>query len=159
MSQERLEPAATESLNLFLEKAEKLQRTTTWKLLAEGGARLSIKADKGNPVGLEIEGPGEEALDAFILTLRFFIQNNEPTSIRNVCELLQSLPIDQSIKERVGVGRERYNSFLDRKCLAQIDGDQPTHRRVQDVFIYGAFAHAHPEKKAVFKSKSSSDRF
>ena len=44
---------------------------------------------------IDYEGPDEEAIDAFLFTFRFFVQNNEPTSFANLEKLFQELPLER----------------------------------------------------------------
>jgi len=105
-------------------------------------------------VRLSAIGPSEEAVDAFVLTLRFFLQNNESISIRNLAELLQRLPLDSEVHDRVVEMRTAFNSALDRPCGIKIDADHPSNREVLEIFVYGGLAHANPRKRAVFEDWS-----
>lgn len=145
-----MDAEAVRTLDLFAEKFAKLQRSSVWKAIETGRFRFSLKAERGKPVEVTVEGPSEEAVDAFALTLRFFLQNNERISIANMATLLSDLPIDQEIKERLATGRQRINEFLDQPCGIKVDGDHPSNWKVLDTFLYGGLAHANPKKRPLF---------
>lgn len=151
---ETLDPDLEAALHLFAEKFSKLRRSSVWHAIEQGEVRFSLRARQGEPVQLEAQGPSEEAVDAFVLTLRFFLQDNESISIRKMADVVEQLPIAEHIKERVRIGRQRFNDFLDRPCGIQIDGAHPTNRVVLETFVYGGMAHANPRKREVFEEWS-----
>ena len=69
-----------EALQLFVEKANKLKSLS----FAESVRELKFKWSwtRGESARFEIIGPNREQIDAFILTFRFFIQDNEHTLSR-----------------------------------------------------------------------------
>ncbi len=84
---------SVQDIRLFNEKAEKLKRCSFTSTVFNQKTGVHISAKKGEPVRIERNGPNEEAIDAFVLTFRFFIQNNEKISFRNLAELYNKLPI------------------------------------------------------------------
>ena len=90
-------------LELFNEKAEKLARLSFIETIFKYNSGVSIKISKRDD-GLydliqERRGPLEEAIDAFVLTIRFFIQDNEPISFRRLAEIYDMAPIEKKLKE------------------------------------------------------------
>ena len=87
------------SLLLFNEKADKLERLSFIETIFkyDSGASITInKRDDGlYDLIQERRGPLEEAIDAFVLTMRFFIQDNEPISFRNLTKLYDCGLIDK----------------------------------------------------------------
>ena len=79
--------------------------------------------------GFHFDSPDDEAIDAFVLTLRFFIQDNEPTSLRNTSKLYASLPINPSHVARFG-GRRAPNALLDSPAFISINGESLSCRRL-----------------------------
>jgi hypothetical protein len=142
------------TLELFLEKSHKLLSSTVRTALEEGRVRFGMRASVGKPVETEVEGPPAESVEAFILTLRFFVQNNESISIQRTALLIEGLRVSEELKTRVRDGRTAFNAFLDTGCPIQIDGQCPTNREVFEVFVYGTLAHANPPKKQVYDSWS-----
>jgi hypothetical protein len=111
---------------------------------------FEISAKRGEQVQLKRTLPEQEVIDAFVLTFRFFIQNNEKCSFGNLNKLYQNLPISQVMKNEFFKARERLNEYLDSKIRMTIYSETPTRRRLVDVFVYGGLAHATPEKKQVY---------
>ena len=145
-----MEKAQLAAIDLFREKFEKLRRSSVWRALEQGQCRVSLHAEQGGPSYVTIEGPSGEAVDAFVLTLRFFLQNNEPISIGNMSEMFADLPVPPEAKQRVGEFRESFNAFLGRPCGININGLHPTNGTVLNTFVYGGMAHANLEKKEIF---------
>jgi hypothetical protein len=145
-----------DSLLLFCEKAEKLLNSSTRRVLEEGKQPFRFSAHVGGPVVIETDGPREESVEAFVLTLRFFIQDNEPISIRNISKLIDTLPVSEAIKERVREGRQQFNADLDKPCGFQIDNQHLTNREVYEVFVYGNLAHSNVDKRGVHATWSES---
>ena len=86
----------------------------------------------------------KDAIKSFILTLRLFIQDNEPISIRNMRELYQRLPIDKSYKNALDILRDEFNKFLDEPATTLSD-DKPSRRTIYNAIIYGMYAHTQSE--------------
>jgi hypothetical protein len=78
------------NLKLVIEKADRLQRRQFTKYLRDGGNIGFCGKQQDNGFVVAYEGPDEEAIDAFLFTFRFFVQNNEPTSFATSrsCSLL-----------------------------------------------------------------------
>lgn len=145
------------ALGLFNEKAEKLMRLSFIKaMLDNSGVTLSWRARED---GLfeerhERRGPNEEAIDAFILTFRFFIQDNEQSSFHKMAEHYLAAPIDESLKSAFATTRKNINEFLDESSDFPIEynGRRLTRREVMDIFVYGGLAHANQAKKELYDS-------
>lgn len=87
-------------LERFNEKVDKLERLRFLEEAARGGAIVEWRRAVGwDAVHV---GPKEESLDAVVLTLRFFLQNNEPTSLFKMASLYTTL----------GVGAATVDAFL-----------------------------------------------
>lgn len=137
-------------LRLFNEKVAKLDRLRFTQSVREEkiGFTINVKGDGG----VEVHGPSEDEIDAFVLTLRFFVQDNEAISIRNVGELYASLPVSEDLKRNFASSRASINAALDGNANLILLGEHLTHRRVFDVFLYGGLAHANPTRRAEFDS-------
>ena len=138
------------ALNLFNEKAEKLRRCSFTKSVFEQERvmRLYYKED-GNLKG-ELEKPDEESIDAFVLTYRFFCQNNEMSSFENMEAVYEKLPISQQRKDSFKNARGQFNAWLDSIPSIEIENVILTRREILDIFIYGGLAHANKKKKEIF---------
>ena len=82
-------------------------------------------------------------VEATILTLRFFIQNNENTALSNIARLYADSDIEAEISAQLFEVRDSLNSYLDAPSNLSISEEGPmTHRDILDLFIYGDLAHA-----------------
>ena len=138
------------ALKLFNEKAEKLKNLSFTKtVLVEQRSSVSISARVGEPVNVKRKGPDEESIDAFVLTFRFFIQNNEKSSFGNLEEIYENLPIPQEKKDLFRSARKQVNEFLDSDSIVQfkINNKSLSRRHILDIFIYGGLSHANERKK------------
>jgi len=141
------------SLELFNEKAEKLARLSFIETMFKYNSGVSIKISKRDD-GLydliqERRGPLEEAIDAFVLTIRFFIQDNEPISFRRLAEIYDMAPIEKKLKEEFILLRNQINTYLDSNSAIAItiNEEMLNHRKILDIVIYGGLSHANTEKK------------
>ena len=147
-----------EALELFNEKAAKLNRLSFIETMLKHKAGVTIKVQKRDD-GLfdliqERTGPLEEAIDAFVLTMRFFIQDNEPTSFRQLAQHYYRAPIDDSLKDRFRLTRTNINSYLDSNSALAIyvNDELLNHRKIMETVIYGGLSHANPNKKRLYKA-------
>lgn len=141
-------------LEKFNRKVEKLN-SFSFSNHGEFQASIKFRASTKGKVGGRIEAteirPAEEAIDAFLLTLRFFIQNNEDISFKNIANIYQSeLPSGSEIlRDLIGI-RKELNNYLDEKSFLTIYGENPTNRRILEVFLYGNSAHGKDEKEITY---------
>jgi len=145
----RTAPEAIRVLQLFDEKAAKLERSTFAKHVQTSPIGFSVIQRPGY-VDVYVQGPDEEAVEAFVLTLRFFVQDNEPTSFRNMDSLYDELAIPQELIKQLHEGRTAINGFLDRTSHMIVRGKEFSNREVLEVFLWGGLAHANPMKKKTF---------
>ena len=144
------------AFELFNEKADKLVRLSFIRAMLEpnSGVTISWKAtdDGGYQQTNERRGPGEEAIDAFVLTFRFFIQDNEQSSFRMMADHYADAPIDEELKQKFAQVRKQVNDILDGPSdMSFSHNDEPfSRRRIMDVFVYGGLAHANAAKKELY---------
>lgn len=143
------------TLKLTIEKADRLEgRRFTQYLLTGGGVGIRGQQQPGAFV-IDYEGPDEEAIDAFLFTFRFFVQNNERTSFANLEKLFQELPLERHrIDAAVGT-RRAINDRLDQLTNFVVGDERLKRRRVFEVFLWGGLAHANREKKVVYDDWAS----
>ena len=144
-----------ESLELFNEKTEKLARLSFIETIFKYNSGVSIKISKRED-GLydliqERRGPLEEAIDAFVLTIRFFIQDNEPISLRRLAKIYDIAPIEKKLKEEFILLKNQINTYLDSNLAVAItinnNEEILTHRKILNTVIYGGLSHANTKKK------------
>ena len=147
-----------EALELFNEKAGKLLNSAFVGALASGktGATISGRRQENGlfEISPELRGPSSEAVDAFILTFRFFVQDNETTSLRNIAKIYDEIGDDDEFLSRFNSARNSINQFLDSPNLMNItfNNSTPTNGDVMETFIYGGLAHANRKKHQLFKA-------
>ena len=145
------------ALKLFNEKVEELLALSFVKAvtLPNTGFSLSGKRQEDGKFTIhsEVRGPSVEAIKAFVLTFRFFIQDNETISLRKIANLYEATNIDPIQKAYFDSTRDNINNMLDSSNCMNLtyNGLTPTNREVMIVFIYGGLAHANPEKYQQYK--------
>jgi hypothetical protein len=138
------------ALRLFNEKSEKLKRCSFTRLIFEYGSGISFSARINEEIKIQRTGPEEEAIDAFSLTFRFFIQDNEKMSFRNLAAIYNDLPISPLRKESFANARTELNNFLASYCPFSINNERLSNRHILEVFMYGGLSHANEKKKVLY---------
>ncbi|MFH1560557.1 MAG: hypothetical protein ABID84_04010 [Chloroflexota bacterium] len=141
---------AVTTLQLFNEKADKLERLSFTRSLENSGVTISARQDQ--PVQLQRYGPDDESIDAFVLTMRFFVQDNETTSFHNMAGLYARLPVAADLAKKFNDARDKTNISLDKRTPINLNNVDLTYRAVFEVFLWGGLAHANPTKKRVYDS-------
>jgi hypothetical protein len=139
------------ALRLFNEKADRLARSSFLEKLAQPDSGITISFQRakqgGFTVNQERRGPDEEAIDAFVLTFRFFIQDREQSSFRNMEKHYLSASIDVPLQKQFTELRKQVNGYLDSTTNITFNGEALTRRRIMDVFLYGGLSHGWDENK------------
>ena len=138
-----------ETLRLFNEKVDRLLSLSFFAKASDSRAIVEFTRNAG--WDSVFVGPDEESIEALVLTLRLFMQDNEPLSLRNMRSLYAArLP--------KGLGLDfvdhctRFNVSLDSDSMLSIeDGRQLTHRDILEIFVYGAYAHTNPQRRRTFE--------
>ena len=91
--------SAYPTLQLFISKANKLGNSSFLESLVNE-FRLGFKIEVGKQVEVTSIRPKQESTDAFVLTFRFFIQNNETISLRNLEKIFESNLVTKMEKEK-----------------------------------------------------------
>lgn len=140
------------SLRTFSEKATRLLNSSLAKEVLQK-LNASVHWERGSEWTSSYSGPSGESVEAFILTLRFFIQNNEPTSLRRMRQLYETIPVDTQFDQDFKDVYSKLNTFLDSSTNLSIqEGQQLTHRDIFEFFVYGDLAHANTAKQEVIKA-------
>ncbi len=135
------------ALNLFNEKADKLRNSNFVKAALENsGASLSWQEGEQ----ITRTGPTEENIDAFVLTLRFFVQDNERSSFRNMSKLYTDKAISEEHRSEFEKARSYLNDFLDSSTMFNFYGKRITKRELMEVFVFGGLSHANKQKKSLY---------
>jgi hypothetical protein len=150
---------AINALQLFNEKAEELLSSTFTKKILEEGTEVNLHWSQKTGeerTKFERKGPNIEEIKAFLIDYRFFIQNNERSSFRNLKELYSSDLLKAKFESHFDSARDALNYFLDSSSVPiEYNDKNLTPREVMDTFIYGGFAHANEDKEKLFKEWQS----
>ncbi len=159
-----------ETLKFFNEKADTLNKYKRFmESLHERKLRFTQSPEKSGRYQITVEGPDYESLAACVLTIRFFMQNNEDISFCNMKALYDNLATSQENKKKFNQIRNKLNKYLDsdsplviaaqntnpERILASnlneiftqplndalASGNKLTNRKILDLFVYGHFSH------------------
>ena len=136
-------------LSLFNEKFEELSKTGFYQNW--NGKKLSFSFSfTENKVDQEI--PSDDEIKAFILTLRFFIQDNEPSSLRNLAAHYETLSIPKEMVSDFQQSRKMLNDYLKSNTNFGAEGKPLyTYKQIFESYIYGHYAHSNTDKRAQIK--------
>jgi hypothetical protein len=131
----------------FTEKADKLINSTFSKeMIGKTGVYLTWEENIQKVVHIS---PNEEFIDAFVLTFRFFIQNNDSISIKNMSANFNSGIVNKDIKKKFIDVKTKFNDYLDTDTMFDIGG-VISRRNILDIFVYGELSHMNPSKKEIY---------
>ena len=138
-------------LKLFNEKAKRLLNSRFVEyILKTKKISFEVSVERGKKVETSKTLPDQDAIDAFVLTFRYFIQDNEECSFGNLAKTYSKPFIPLEMRKEYSEARKRLNEYLDFPASLKF-GDEPlSRRRVLDIFVYGGLAHVNPNKKEVF---------
>jgi hypothetical protein len=137
-----------EALQLFNKKADEVLNSSMLEELSKQGTGIAFD-DDGNIE--KKHGPSTDQIKAFVLDLRFFIQDNERSSFRNLAKLYQDAPVDPWIKKHFELMRAYLQTYLNAPSLDQeFKGKSITNQELLDTFLYGGLAHANRSKETQF---------
>ncbi|MBC7877463.1 MAG: hypothetical protein H7Y59_09865 [Anaerolineales bacterium] len=146
------------ALELFNEKASKLTNSAFIKSLTDKdkGIKIgynTIGENKFSPIVMQ-KGHSNDELDAFILTYRFFIQNNEASSFNNIAEIYNDPNLHKMYKTCFQAARTELTNLLNslNKFGIEIDNRKLSNIEILDTYIYGELAHANSAKREKFQS-------
>jgi len=133
-----------EAIELFVEKAEKLKSFDFVKFPQR--VKFSWSWDQGKEK-IEITGPKEQDIDAFLLTYRFFFDKKEHCSFRWLAEnVLDDSGLSEHWKKEFRTLREKLNHYLDSYPAIRVTNAKNklpmTNLQVKDLFIFGDLSHA-----------------
>jgi len=149
-----LQEQTVETMVLFIEKANKLTTSRFVQYINDNTKGIQVSWKRGGKPSVDWDAPDGEAVDALVLTLRFFIQANERTSLRSMQNILSDPAISQYWRGRYEKVRDQLNEFLDsspRQMQVGNGGPAFTRRETMEIFVYGGLAHANQQKRRIFE--------
>jgi len=142
-----------ERLRLFIAEAKKLSERRMFK---DEPPRVSVRQEfrKTGEVVITTDFPDEEDFRSALMSLRLFYQNNEPTHLYSVCNMLCQMSIDDRLKGNVALVREGYTRALDHCSIVlkipKRRGGKPvelTGKDLIDTYFYARYFHIKDEEK------------
>jgi hypothetical protein len=143
----------TEALELFNEKADRLSQLSFVRGFGVRRPRFRVMpGENGVQAAAEGVAPREE-LEAFALTLRFFLQSSDGISLRQIPALYAKLGVPDELAVEVDEIRRDLNKYLDGASPFVEDdpGRQLTRRELLDMVLYGDLAHANEAQRERWK--------
>jgi len=140
-----------ETLKIFVERAERVLRT---RLVQQVLSRqLSCRMDWKEGQGMTIDYPDchEDDRDAFVLSLRLFIQNNDKISIYNIAKIIEDLPFSDAIKAPFHEQRSELNRYLDATPFFRAGAEPKNYRELLNTIIYGDLSHFDPKLRPMLQ--------
>lgn len=139
-----------EILKIFNEKAARLLSLSFFSKALDSGAIISFQKSTG--WDSVFVGPDEESIEALVLTLRLFMQDNEPISLKNV-RGLYTTHFRPALATDFADHCARLNASLNALSGLSIeDTRRLTYRDVLEIFVYGSYAHTNPGRRRSFES-------
>ncbi|WDE09367.1 hypothetical protein [Thalassomonas haliotis] len=139
------------TLKRYIEKCNKLEKSRFTESLSKE-FKLEINITSGGPLETSCIRPDQDNIDAFVLNFRYFIQNNEPTSIRNLTQFFNSDLVTQEERSNFNLLRSNIKDFLSSSSNLAMFEKNFSHSDLMDVFIYGGISHATKDKAEKFNS-------
>jgi hypothetical protein len=139
-------------LRLFNEKAQLLRESRFVQMVFTEGSGVTVSYRQGQPLRVVRRGADREALAAFALTFRFFLQKNDGISLKQIERLYHSLDVPEDDRCLVTENWKNLNGFLDSAPELAPNGQAITFRNVLETFIYGNLSHVNPGKEEVYKA-------
>ena len=124
---------------------------------------MTISSRNGKETTVALRGINGDEVDAFVLTFRFFIQNNENTSFQSLCNIVSGDPsLSSTFKNEILKVRTEFNEYLDLHPSVNLilNNEKITPKRIiLDTFIYGDLAHANKQYRETMQKWKQNDTF
>ena len=137
-------------LRRFNERAARLNERQFLAALRSGKGSYRMHGKAGSPIEVTGDFATDEEVEAYVLTLRLFVQDNDSISIRRLADAYERSPRLAMLVPRVQAIRDKLNAYLDAKSPIIWERSQLVRRTIMDVFIYGGLAHTHVTKTELY---------
>ncbi len=143
-------------LILFNKKTELLKNSSFYDSMIKKESSFMFSWNQGGAPESILISSSQESVDALLLTLRMFLQNNDRISVRNIykkiyteCDYLSDL------SEKYSLLRIRFNDYLyDNNGLNFFDKHH-TNMELIDLFLYGDKGHSNRNKQSALNKLMS----
>ena len=155
----RLTKETLELLQLFQRKSQKIVECSYMKWIrTQGGLKSTTTWKAGGEVTIEHNYPDSESVDAMVLTVRMFIQDNDQISLRNMSKLSDD-GLSNGWHAQLSDVRTKLNEELDNVLPWAFNDKSYTLREIVKAFVYGEFAHTDEVKAAQVKDWTKDELF
>jgi hypothetical protein len=141
----------TRRLRLFNEKANELDGSRFAIALYDQQSGVIVEGGLTGPAEAVFVGPDDDAIRAFVLTIRLFQQDRDRISLRALAEIYGAERVPQELRGEFDEARKALNDRLDSGTMFVLNKERITRRRLLDVFLYGGLAHVDADKRAVYE--------
>jgi hypothetical protein len=138
-------------LRLFNEKANELDSSRFAIALYDQQSGVIVEGGLTGPAEAVFVGPDDDAIRAFVLTIRLFRQDRDGISVRGLADIYATEGIPQGLRGEFDEARNALNDRLDADTMFVFNDERITRRRLLDVFLYGGLAHVDADKRAVYE--------
>lgn len=145
-------PEMLQKLKLFNEKIETVKRGRFVPQVFRPDHGITMHFDSEKPLLIEKRGADEEAILALATTLRFFVQERDGISLRQVADIYGNLPVEDLAKQSARSAVDSVEQYLDTALPVVFNNEAITNRRLFEVFMYGGIAHANEDKRAEYET-------
>jgi hypothetical protein len=136
-----------ELLKLFIERVDKLRNSSYVRAIHETPLKLTISGNMAEKTLLfKNTDVNPEHVDAFLFTLRLFIQEKDSISVEKMGSMIGSLEVSKEPKVRFFKQKEFLDKFLSEQSMMRIDDDLPTNNDVLRTVLYGFRGHLKTEE-------------
>lgn len=153
----RLDLSDLKTLSLFNEKVGKLWKSSFADEVFYNETGFMVYADRKETSELkvskiEVKAPKQESIDAFLLTFRLFIQDNDKISIHNISKIYDNSHIPPQMKADFNAIRKKLNDYLEKANeICPIDnGSTLSNETIMRTMIYGDLAHLNDKKREIY---------
>ena len=120
---------AIETLELFNYQAMRLKNSRLYHQIKERRL-VSIQVITKEDRTVHTIFHDEDAINAFILPLRFLIQDNERCSLHNLAILYDKIPVPINVKEEYHLYRKKLNEYLDEETTLLLPEEELSRRKI-----------------------------
>lgn len=138
-----------EIAELFDKKFSRVRSSSLIQFMTDQGWKFSFNF-RTNELSPDAILPDLEFIESYVLNLRFFIQDNEPTSLHNLSKLYETHCRDQEIYKKFTEIREIFNSELNKTWPFRFNNKKVTYRDIFMGFIYAELAHSETKRHRLF---------
>lgn len=136
----------------LIDKANKLKRYGLDRHISATGSGFRMKQVEDESWLFEFDLPEEKELDASLLTLRLFIQQNEAFSFPQLHYLAEDDQLSSSLRSGLATIRSTYFDYLNGHPASIKPGffepgENPTRGEILTVVLYGGLAHTNDHAK------------